>query len=183
MIGSSILNQLFTNILETKFVTEVYHSVMLKPLDQGGFKPMAPVAKRWVPVGIDDTKGFTCYCRQTGSADVSQVENLGSCNLKKYRFQIAHKLVFYHEAEERNHDQIIAMLSSAVMKTNLLNVQKITTIPEDILRSEAPTSKFKLKDNTFYVSIDFFILLDLQANTCEQEIQCEAITNPVCITA
>lgn len=181
MLGFSILESLFINILETKFINGVYHSVMMKPMPEGGNFPAAPVQGRFQYVGVDDKKGFTAYCRQTGPAEVKDKEKLGGCNVYKYRFQIPTKLVFYHAIEERSHDEIIAKLVSAVIKTPFITLQKITNTPEEILRSEAPTGRFSFKDNTFYVAVDFFVLLDLQADTCEKEIVCEDIPNPYCL--
>lgn len=181
MIGSSILSELFTNVLQTKFVTGIYHSVMMKPVEGGGSKPAAPVNKRWKYVGPEDTAGFSCYCRQVGSADVQAVEKLGGCNTSKYRFQVLHRLVFFNASEKRSHDEIIAKITGAVMKTNMIRLQKIVNLPEELLRSEAPTGRFNFKENTLYFSIEFFVLLDLQTNTCEQEINCEGVQNPYCL--
>lgn len=181
MFGYSILSELFRNVLQTKFVTGIYHSVMLKPIAEGGSKPAAPVNRRYEYVGVNDVKGFSCYCRQVGSAEVLNAERLGGCNTKKYRFQILHRLVFYNDNEKRSHEEIIALLTRAVTKTNFLTLQKIVTIPEEILRSEVPTGRFTFKENTFYVAFDFFVLLDIQADNCEAEIKCEGIPNPFCI--
>lgn len=181
MIGYSILSKLFVNVIATKFVTGVYHSVMMKSLEGGGNKPAAPVNGRYVYVGVDDRKGFSCYCRQSGAADVQDIEKIGGCNTKKYKFQIPHRLVFYHANETRSHDEIIAKLTGAVMKTPMIRIQKIINLPEEILRSEAPTGRFTFNENTFYVSIEFFVLLELQTNNCDEEIQCEKVPNPFCI--
>jgi len=181
MIGYSILEPLFINVLQTKFVTEIYHSVLLKPTPEGGNKPVAPVNKRYIYVGLNDTKGFSCYCRQSGSGDVISNDRVGSCGPKIYRFQVPTKLVFFHDYEERIHDDIIGKLVQAVIKTDKVRFQKITMNPDEILRSEAPTGKFQFKESTFYVSLDFFILLDIQVDNCTTEIQCEGIQNPYCI--
>lgn len=181
MIGYSILEPLFTNVLQTKFVNEIYHSVMLKPIPEGGTKPAAPVNKRYKYVGLDDSKGFSCYCRTTGSSDVIDVEKIGGCNTKKHRFQVPTRLVFFNMNELRSHDEIIAILLKAVMKTNFIRLQKFITIPEEILRSEAPTGRFTFKENTFFLAIDFFLLLDIQTDNCTTEIQCEGVPNPFCL--
>lgn len=182
MLGYSTLINLFDNVLATQIVTGVYHSVALKPMPGGGNRPVAPVGKRYLPVGIQDTKGFTCYCRQSGSADVQSSEKLGGCNTKKYRFQVPHKLVFFSNSETRSHEEIIAKLVGAAMKTPFISLQKIITTPEELLRSEAPTGRFEFKENTLYFSIEFFVLLDLQTNNCEDEIKCEGVPNPYCRT-
>jgi hypothetical protein len=179
MIGFSILRNLFDNVLQTKFVEGVYHSVMMKQ-DKEGIRPAAPVQDRWVYIGPDDTKGLYAYCRQTGSADVQSSERIGACNLKKYRFQVPHRIVFFHNSEDRDHEAIIAKITGAVMKTPFVLLQKIITIPDELLRSEAPTGKFKFKEKTLYFSIEFFVLLDLQTDTCEEEIKCSGIDNPYC---
>lgn len=181
MVGYSILNELFTNILQTKFVKEIYHSVILKRLDDSGTKPVAPVNGRFRFVGMDDKEGFTCYCRQTGSADVTESEKLGGCNSKKYRFQVPTRLVFFNQSEVRSHDDIISKLVGAVIKTNKIRVQKIINLPEDILRAESPTAKATLTEDSFYVAIDFFLLLDLQTDTCQEEIKCDGVPNPFCL--
>lgn len=180
MLGYSTLIKLFDNLLATGIMTGIYHSVMMKPLKEGS-KPHAPVDGRWIYVGVDDTKGLTCYCRQNGSADVQNVEKLGACNNNKYRFQVPHRIVIYNASEKRDHEQIIALVSGAIMKTPLIRLQRIVNIPEEILRSEAPTGRFEFKDNTLYFAIEFFVLLDLQTDNCEHEIKCEGVPNPYCI--
>ena len=180
MIGFSILSNLFANIVATKFVTGVFHSVMMKPIETGGMKPAAPIQGRWQYVGIDDTKGFSCYCRQNGSADVDSVERIGSCNKNIYTLKVPQRLVFFHAIETRSHDEIIAQVLKAVISTPDVKLQKLVTIPEEILRSEAPTGRFKFKDNTLYFAIEFFVLLDIQADNCPVEIKCEGIPNPFC---
>jgi len=181
MIGFSTLSNLFNNVIATGIVNRIYHSVMLKPIDGGGNKPAAPVEGRWKYVGFDDTDGFSCYCRQTGSADVQGFNRVGGCNKKIYRFQVPCKLVLFSDFEERSHDDLIAKISGAVMKTPFINIQKIITNPDEILRSEAPTGKLTFKENTLFCSIDFFLLVDLQSDNCEEEIQCEKIPNPYCV--
>jgi len=180
MIGYSILEELFRNILQTKFVTGIYHSVLLKPLEKGGLKPAAPVNGRYQYVGLDDTKGFSCYCRTTGPSDVVDAEKIGGCNTRKYRFNVPHKIVFFNASEDRNHEDIIATLLKAFMKTSFIRIQKFTVIPDEILRSEAPTGRFNFRDNTLYFAIDFFVLLDLQTSNCNEEIKCEGVPNPFC---
>lgn len=182
MIGFSILSELFTNVLQTKFVTGVFHSVMMKPVDGGGNKPAAPIKKRYEYVGPNDKTGFSCYCRQSGSADVTDIEKVGGCNVKRHRFEIPHRIVFFSDGEKRDHETIIAAILKAVMKTNKVRIQKLVTIPEEILRSEAPTGRFQFKETTLYFAIEFFVLLDVQADTCEAEIKCEGVPNPFCIT-
>ena len=181
MIGFSILSDLFTNIIQTKFVTGVFHSVMMKPVEGGGMKPATPIGKRWKYVGPDDTTGFSCYCRQNGSADVDSIEKIGGCNTKIYTLKVPQRLVFYNANEKRSHDEIIASMLKAVIKTNLVKFQKLVNIPEEVLRSEAPTGRFKFTDQTLYFAIEFFVLLDVQADTCETEIKCEGIPNPFCL--
>lgn len=153
----------------------------MKPIAEGGVKPAAPVNQRFKYVGLDDTKGFSCYCRQSGPAEVIEAEKLGGCNLRKYRFQVPTKLVFFNNLETRSHDEIVALLLQAVMKTSFIRLQKFLTIPEEILKSEAPTGRFQFKENTFYLSIEFFLLLDIQNDNCTTEIKCEGVPNPFCI--
>lgn len=180
MIGFSILSNLFNNVLQTKFVTGIYHSVKIRS-DKTGSKPAAPVGGSYKYIGPDDSKGFTCYCRQTGSADVNTVEKIGGCNSKKLRLQVPYRLVLFNAAEKRDHETIIAAVTKAVIKTSLVKLQKIIVIPEEILRSEVPAGRFNFKENTLYFAIEFFVLLDLQADTCEEEIKCEGVQNPFCI--
>ncbi len=180
MFGTSTLKQLFTAILQTKFVTGVHHSVKIQS-QEGIGKPVAPVNGKFIYVGIDDREGFTCYCRQTGPADVESVEKIGGCSKKKYRLQVPHRLVFYNQEETRDHDTITARLTAATMDVYLVKLQRVLTIPDDILRTESPTGRFTFRDNSFYIAIDFFVLLDVMADTCETEITCEGIDNPFCI--
>lgn len=180
MLGYSILKSLFDGIIATGLVKKIHHSVVLSPLAEGGWKPEAPVNGRFVYVGVDDTKGFTAYCRQNGSAEVTKIEKLGSCNKNLYTFQIPHKMVFYSRSDNRSHDDILSQLIKAMIGASDIKVQKVTNNPEDTMKTEVPTANIHFKEGSFYCSIDFFVLLKLQADTCEQEISCKAIKNPYC---
>lgn len=180
MFGYSILNKLFVNVFLTTFVKSIYHSVTMKPATDGGIKPAASVDGRIVYVGIDDTKGFYCYCRQTGAAEIQKEVRLGGCNGKMTRFSVPHRIVFYHATEKRDHETILGKLVKAVMKTSRVKITRVHSVPEQLLQQEQPTGRFTFKGKTFYQAIDFSVLLDLQTDTCEQEITCEGIPNPFC---
>lgn len=180
MLGYSILKNLFANLVDTEIVRNVYHSVVLLPLPEGGFKPAAPVKGNYMYVGVDDTKGFNTYVRQTGSADVVKTEKLGSCNFNMYTFQIPFKVVFYNREEKRSHEDVLSRLMKATFSTPSIKIQRVTSNPDEILRSESPTGRFSFKNQAFYCSIDFFVLLKLQADTCESEISCAKADNPYC---
>lgn len=182
MLGYSILIGLFDNVISTGMVKEIFHSVLMKPMEGGGNAPHAPVNGRWKYVGIDDRKGLSSYCRQSGTAESQGSEKLGGCNTKKYRFGIPHRLVFYAATEKRDHDTIIGKIAGAVMKTPFVTIQRIINLPDELLRSEAPTGRFQFKEHTLYFSIEFLVLLDLQTDNCTTEISCEGVTNPYCTT-
>jgi len=179
MTGSSILKEVFANVLATRIVTGVYHSVKLQN-KQGVTKPVAPINGIFEGVGPDDTKGFTAYCRQTGPADVDKFERIGGCNSKLYTFSVPHKIVFFCDEEKRDHDSLFAKLTAAVMNTKKVRIQRLMSIPEDILRTEAPNGRFDFREYTFYAAIDFLLLLDIAEDKCGEEITCEGTPNPFC---
>lgn len=181
MFGYSHLNILFTNVMATGFVQNLFHSVVIRETDEGDRKPVAPVESRYVYVGIDDTKGFYAYCRQIGAVDSVNEESVGSCNTKIYTLQASHRMVFYNGEEKRSHETITAQLLKAFMKSGIgIKLQKVYTIPEQILQLETPTGIFSFKEHSFYIAVDFLVILKLQADTCEIEITCEGIKNPIC---
>jgi hypothetical protein len=178
MFGSSILNQLFTNLVESGFAPKIYHSVIQKPLKKGSFAPAYPIpGGGYNYIGPDDTKGFSAYCRQTGSAE-GVVEKVSSFQ-KRYKFQVPHRLVFFNDNEARDHETVKGQLLKAVMKTDKLTVQRIHVLASQILSEEAPTGKFTFDASTFYFAVDFSVLLELQTDNCTTEITCEGTPNPV----
>lgn len=181
MFGFSILSPLFNNVIETKFVKNVYHTVTLQPrLTGGGVSPAAPVSGRYIYVGVDDTNGFSCYCRQTGPLEVVKSEIIGGCNMKKYKTHVPHRLIFFNDNETRSHEDITSQIIKSVIGSAKIILSKVHINREDILKTEAPTGQFKFKAKTFYIAIDFFVVLDLQTDNCEEEIRCEEIENPYC---
>lgn len=180
MQGFSILSQLFGNVINTGLVKGVYHGVIMQNLYNGGIMPVAPVNGRYVSVGVDDRKGFTAYCRVLGSLDVDNVEKIGGCDSKIYRTRLLHRLVFFNNSEKRDHDTLTGILLKAVMSSPKIVFQKAILIRDRLLSEEAPSGKFNFTENTFYLGIDFFVLLALQAENCEQEISCQQAENPFC---
>lgn len=180
MQGSSILNPLFTRVIDTGLVKSVYHSVILREIDKRGISPVAKINTSFKYVGIDDTKGFFAYCRQTGPLEVLEAEPIGGCQMKRYKTQIPHRLVFYNDTEKRSHDEIIAKLTKAVIGAMNIKLNKVHSDPKTILQSESPKAVFHYRPKTFYCAIDFFVLLKIQADTCETEFTCEDLQNPFC---
>lgn len=179
MIGFSILSNLFDNVLSTGFVKGIHHSIISKPAANGkGTKPAAPVQGRMIYVGPDDTKGFSCYCRQIGPLSVDKSELIGGCNGKLYTTSIPHSLVFFNDNEKRSHDDILARLLNAVIKTEFIKLSTVHSQPDVILKREVPTGKFNFTTSTFYIAIDFNVTLKLKADSCEVEIACDNVNNP-----
>jgi len=96
--------------------------------------------------------------------------------------RIPQRLVFFNSGESRNHEDVQAKCMKAVIKTPRVTLQKLVTTPEEILRSESPTGRFQLKTDSLYFAIEFFVLLDLIADNCEEEIRCDGLANPYCTT-
>lgn len=180
MQGFSILSQLFTRVIETKFVSGIYHSALLSEIEKGkGLMPVVNLNGRYKYIGIDDTKGFFAYCRQTGPLEVLETRKIGGCQTKQYKTQIPQRLVFFNNHEERSHEDISAVLIKAVIGSVGVKLSKVYSDQRDILKQESPTLTFNFTQKTFYCAIDFFVLLTLQTDNCEQEMRCEGLQNPV----
>lgn len=181
MTLSLTLNKLFTNLLQTKFFKQVYHSVTLQPrLQGGGYSPAAQVNGRYVYVGPDDTKGFAAYVRQTGTMEVQGVKEALGGGQFRYKMKVPMRAVFFNDKEGRNFEDLTAALTKAIIKTPLVDLARINPLREDVLRNEVPSGAFKFKTSTYYVSIDFFIILFLQSDNCEQVLTCSDLANPFC---
>jgi hypothetical protein len=180
MFGSSILKPLFTNLIATKVVNRVYHSVIIRT-DQSSKKPSAPVGNRYVFVGPDDQQGFYAYCRQIGNLENASEERLGSCSGWAYKTTALHRLVFFHANESRPHEDISAILLKSVMSSGPgIKFQRMISIPETIVGQEVPDGRFTFGTSTYYTAIEFLVFLKLQTDNCEQEIICEGVPNPFC---
>lgn len=183
MFGFSTLSTLFENVIKTKLVKNVYHSVQLRPLING--KGKAPAAKldsqEWKYVGIDDTKGFSCYCRKIGAAEITKREMIGGCSSQILHTIAPHSLVFFNDVEKRSHDDITAKIIKAIMLTPNVRLQRIHDDFETIRGRECPTGKFNFTTYAYYTAFDFNLFLKLQVNNCEEEITCEGVKNPFCI--
>lgn len=178
MFGTSILTNLFDNVKGTGLVPSVYHSVILQEITDGSKRPVAPVVGRFEYVGVNDLKGFSAYCRQTGPAEVGKTERIGGCNSYLTEFNVPHRLVFFNNQEERLHEDLTAKFVKACMMTRKVKIQKVHTIAADVLKLEVPTGNFTFSNLTYYTCIDFLLLLILQAEECEKEINCKDISNP-----
>lgn len=178
MQGHSILNEIFSRLINTELMTQVYHSVIIREVD-GIRKPIAPVKGGYEYVGVQDEAGFTAYCRATGPLEIESTINVGSCQANIIRATIPHKLVFFNDHEERNHDDITGKLIQAVLGVGGVRFQRAITIPEQILSTEAG-GRFTFTPATYYTAIDFSILLRLQADECAQEFGCGGFPNPFC---
>jgi len=180
MTVSLTLKGILNNILETKFFKNVYHSVTLQPrLEGGGFSPAAQIGNRFVYVGPDDTKGFNGYIRQTGAAEVWKKDAI-SCAVTRYQMKFPFRAVFFNDKETRNFEDLTAALTKAIIKTSHVELIRINPIREEVLRTEVPAGKFQFKTSTYYVSIDFFVFLSLQADNCELVLSCSDLVNPYC---
>jgi len=180
MTISLTVETLLKNILDTHLLKNIYHSVTLQPrLQGGGYSPAAQVAGRYVYIGPDDTKGFTGYVRQTGSADVQKRDQLGP-NMWRYLMNFPFRAVFFNNTEKRNFEDLTATLTKSIIKSPHVQLIRINPIREDVLRTEVPSGQFNFKTSTYYASIDFFIFLSLQTDNCEQVLSCIDLTNPYC---
>lgn len=180
MKGFSVLKELFKSIIGTNLVSNLYHSAKLQRLNDGSFKVVAPVNNRFEYVGLEDTKGFSCYCRQTGPLEVENNEKIGSEWNKRYKVRIPHKLVFFNDKEDRDHEQISGQLVKALIGTDFVSLVRVHSNTEQILAQEAPGGKFSFNEQTFYFAIDFFVVLNLQEDNCEVEFNCNGVENPFC---
>lgn len=178
MLGQSILNNLFDRVIETKIVKEIFHSVIVRTIS-GNMKPLAPVGTAFQGVGPDDTQKFLTYCRATGPMDFEQEQRIGSCQSKILFARVPHKIVFFNDDEERDHDALTGKLIQAVIGTPDVRFIRAYTIPEQILQTES-NGQYTFTPSTYYTAIDFSLLLKLQGKDCEQEFGCKSLRNPYC---
>lgn len=181
MQGQSILNTLFTNIIATGLVKEIFHSVLIRDI-QGNKKPLVPVEGSFINVGPDDTQKFLTYCRANGPIDFEQEEKIGA-QKKILWIRIPHKIVFFNDDEPRDHDQLTGTFIQAVVGTPGIRFARAYTIPDQILQTET-NGQYTFTPSTYYSAIDFSLLLKLQANDCEAEFgfsfNCNDLKNPFC---
>lgn len=183
MINFSNLKILFENIIATGLVQDVYHSVIIREDQEGHRKPYAPIDEVYEYVGPDDTKGFHCYCRAMGPLESTNEERIGSCSTVQHRTQTLHRMVFFNIDEERFHDDLTAKLLKAFFNSGKnIRFQRAHVNIEDIITQESPTGRFFFTPSTYYIAIDFYVLLKLQSDNCIEEITCTGIKNPYCTT-
>lgn len=177
MIGFSILQDLFSKIIATGHVKQVFHSVIIRPDNTGNRKPSAPVGNKFVYVGIDDSKGFLCYCRAIGPLETVKVERISSL-VTEYTVQQLNRLVFYNEFG-CDHDTIAGQLVKIVMSSNETKFVRLYTDADDIIRQEQPTGTFNLPTSALYIAIEFHLTMKLIKDECEVEIS-SGLKNPFC---
>lgn len=180
MIGYSPLSKLFTAVLNTGLVNQVFHSTLISKTPDGHIKPVAPVNGVYEYVGIDDTRGFYAYCRQAGDVETIREEPIGA-GQRLYHTQTLHRIVFFNKKESRVHEDITAQLLKAVLSVpKEVRFRKAILLPEQLLQQESPTGKFVFEPDMYYAGIEFYVLLKLQADTCPVEFRCEGLANPFC---
>lgn len=166
MLGLSTLNKVFTNVIATGLVSEVFHSVIIRDDGTGQKKPSAPVDTKFIYVGIDDREGFHGYCRAVSPLEVYREEKIGPGNWITY-YRIMNRLVFHNGIEHRSHDGLAGILTNAVLGVAGVKLNKLYTNAEDFLRQEQPTGSFSLKTGEFYIAIDFYFYAAAVKNYCE----------------
>lgn len=179
MIGFSTLQSLFSDLISTGLVPkEIFHSVIIRDDGQGNKKPSAPVGKRFVYVGINDSK-TPFYCRAIGPLETIKTERVHSTQIE-YTVQALHRIVLYNQYETRSHDDIAGALTKVVMRNPKTKFVRLYTDAQDILRQEQPTGTFELPTSALYIAIEFNLQMKMISDDCTTEISCGLI-NPFCI--
>lgn len=164
-------------LLETKLVSNVYHSVELFENDKGKFPVYKQGAEQFY-VGPDDAKQMFAYLRQTAPAQVRIEEKLGSSE-KMYWLQVPTRIVVFKDHEERDFDILTRQFLKPVFKPNI-SLVAFNGNAYQLAEQESPMGDFAFDATTFYLAIDVMIRIRVTSDDCEVD-NCIVYPNPVCI--
>lgn len=176
MIGYSTILSVIKYLLTQKLVSKVYHSVEIFDHNAQRF-PAYKKEDEFIYIGPDDTQHMTCYLREISGFTVDKTEDLGG-GKKIYRGKIGYRAVFFNDFEKRDHSDLLTSLMAFSFYPHI-QLKKLITNTEELLKEEAKVKDFTFGAQTFYKAIDFFVLLTFQANNCELNIGCESLFNPL----
>lgn len=181
MIGYSILNNIFNQLLSDKLVTKVYHDVIIIEEEKNRF-PVFARGDEYIYVGVDDSKKMSCYFRQTGEARNVKTTFTAGCE-RAYFVKVPYRMVLFNDFEKRNFDS----LNSAFVNTMFSQGIDFTALITDrkrLLQDESSPKNFTFGASTYFVAIDFTLSVQISRNNCEEVIiGCDKLPNPVCAIA
>jgi len=160
----------------TGLVAKVFHSVqILSNRETGVIYPAYPKGGEYTYSGIDDTHGLFAYIRTAGDAVATPIK-IQSCG-HAFDVAIPLRVVFFHDVEGRDHEQLTTKLLSF---TFIKNVRLIRVISDKfrLQREESPLFRNHFDGKTFYIAVDIFISVILKPSDCESE-NCIIYPNPI----
>lgn len=164
-------------ILKTGLVTKVFHSCQLIRQEDGTqLYPAYPNGKDFVYMGPDDTKGFFAYLRSSG--DLTMVpELIGGCK-KSYTVTAPLRVVFFHDDETRNHEDLVTKLSTFTFLANV-TLARVITDKFRLVREESDLYRPSFDAKTFYTAFDITLNLVLLQEDCGPDQVCAVQQNPI----
>lgn len=177
MIGYSIVSNIIAYVLKQKLVSKVYHSVDILNINDQRF-PGYKKDDEWIYVGPDDTQHMVCYIREISGLAVDKIVPMSAGGKKAYNGKVGYRMVFFNDFEQRNHDDLLVELMAFTFYPGI-QLKKIISNNEELLREEGKVKDFTFGATTFYKAIDFFVLQTFQENKCELNIGCGNLQNPV----
>jgi hypothetical protein len=170
--------EIAATILATGLVNRVYHSCQLLREDNGTqLYPVYSNGKDFVYIGPDDTKGFFAYIRSNGDMAMTPLL-IGGCK-KSYEVTAPMRVVFFHDDETRNHEELVTKLSTFTFMTNV-TLQRIVTDKFRLVREESDLYRPSFDGKTFYTAFDISLNLVLLQSDCGPDKVCAVHQNPVC---
>lgn len=165
------------NVLLSKGVNCVYHSVELIADEKGVKFPAYKIGNEQYFVGPDDTKPLFAYIRQTSATVRIDEKLLGGCS-KMYRISTPTRIVIFQDHVKEDFDLLTRkMLAVAFLKD--VSLVSFNNNAFELAKQESPIGKFAFDATTFYLAIDVQIKLWLTVDNCNSN-DCIVYPNPIC---
>lgn len=163
-------------LIGTKLVNKVFHSVELVESEKGKF-PAYKIGAEEYYVGPDDTRGRFAYIRQSGSAQTVREDAVGSCS-RMYKLRVPMRIIIFKDREEKNHEAITnKFLRIAFLKD--VSLVAYSTNAFALAKQESSIGDYAFDARTFYLAIDIYVKFQLLQNDCDEDL-CLTHSNPIC---
>ncbi len=177
MISFLTLSPLFGKLLSTGIVQRIYYDVTLEKIATGTVPVYPSGGDDLENIGQDDRQKMGCYLRQTGDAVNNKTEFVHS-DQKSYRVRVPYRMVFFNDYEERNADDLQALIMQLMFDYNI-EFSKMVTDKSNLVSQEGEIVGFKFGKQTFYCAIDFNAFFTLYKTNCAVQIGCKSLPNPL----